>query len=47
MRPAGVSTARNPDASPKPCTMRSGLVGISLRCRFSTLPSLPMTTTLL
>jgi len=43
MRPQGVSTTRRPVASPQPQSMRSGLVGISLRWRLSNAPSGPIT----
>ena len=46
-RPIGVSLTRKPLASPIPHTMRSGLVGISFRCRFRTAPSGPISTTAL
>ena len=47
MRPTAVSTTRRPLPSPKPQTMRSGLVGISLRWRLAMRPSASMIATLL
>jgi len=47
MRPQGVSTTFKPEPSPNPHTMRSGLVGISFRCRLRTAPSGPITRTVL
>ena len=47
MTPEGVSVTRSPVASPAPHTIRSGLVGISLRWRFRISPSGPMRTTVL
>ena len=42
-----MSTTLSPEASPIPQTMRSGLVGINLRCRLSSAPSGPIVTTVL
>ena len=46
-RPTAVSTTFKPEPSPKPQTIRSGLVGISLRWLLASLPSASMIAQLL